>query len=213
MALSNKNLFLALAALAAVVLLSSCAPYQARRTPLKYHAVGTASWYGPGFHGRKTSSGERFDQQELTAAHRTLPFGSTIKVTNIDNGKTVVVRVNDRGPFIRGRIIDLSKAAAHHIGMLGTGTARVELASLDHRAKEKKGIEAESSDEEAKPAPSKRNGKKWKFAPPPPPEDTQPSRPRNSVFDPAPTPGYEDLQDIRKDVQDKTGMPSEQDRF
>lgn len=212
MALSNKNLFWAMALFAAALLLSSCAPYQARRTPLKYHAVGTASWYGPGFHGRRTSSGERFDQQELTAAHRTLPFGSTIRVTNIDNGKSVVVRINDRGPFIRGRIIDLSRGAAQRIGMMGAGTARVELASLASGTR--KEVAADADDDEAKgKAHPKRGSKRWKFAPPSPPEEAPSRAPRQSVFDPEPTPGYEDLQEIRQDIQDKTGIPTEQDRF
>lgn len=212
MALSNKNLFWAMALFAVALVLSSCAPYQARRTPLKYHAVGTASWYGPGFHGRRTSSGERFDQQGLSAAHRTLPFGSTIRVTNIDNGKSVVVRINDRGPFIRGRIIDLSRGAAQRIGMMGAGTARVELASLASGTKKEVAADAAGDEEKGKAHP-KRGSKRWKFAPPPPPEEA-PSRPaRQSVFDPEPTPGYEDLQEIRQDIQDKTGIPTEQDRF
>nr|WP_244645664.1 septal ring lytic transglycosylase RlpA family protein [Salinarimonas ramus] len=86
-----------------------------------------ASWYGPGFHGRKTANGERFDQNDLTAAHKTLPFGTQVRVTNVANGKSVVVRINDRGPFVRGREIDLSKGAAAAVGMLGSGVAQVRL--------------------------------------------------------------------------------------
>ena len=78
---------------------------------------GVASWYGPGFHGRKTASGERFNQNAFTAAHRTLPFGTLVRVTH--KGRSVTVRINDRGPFIRGRSIDLSKAAARAIGCPG----------------------------------------------------------------------------------------------
>jgi rare lipoprotein A len=85
-----------------------------------------ASWYGPGFHGRKTASGERFNTGALTAAHKTFPFGTRIRVVNVHTGRSVVVRINDRGPFIRGRVIDLSKAAARAIGM--DGLARVRLA-------------------------------------------------------------------------------------
>ena len=85
-----------------------------------------ASWYGPGFHGRKTASGERFNTGALTAAHKTLPFGTRVRVVNVHTGRSVVVRINDRGPFIRGRVIDLSKAAARAIGM--DGVARVKLA-------------------------------------------------------------------------------------
>ncbi|HUW41933.1 MAG TPA: septal ring lytic transglycosylase RlpA family protein [Rectinemataceae bacterium] len=86
---------------------------------------GTASWYGPEFAGRVTSSGEIYDPNKLTAAHRSLPFGTLVLVRNLDNGSSVVVRIDDRGPFARGRVIDLSKAAARLIGMIPTGTARV----------------------------------------------------------------------------------------
>jgi len=89
------------------------------------HFTGTASFYGPGFHGKKTASGERFDMYGLSAAHRTLPFGTVLRVTNLANGKTVEVRVNDRGPFKRGRVLDLSVGAARRLDMVGTGTARV----------------------------------------------------------------------------------------
>ncbi len=88
---------------------------------------GYASWYGGKFHGRLTSNGEVFDTNEMTAAHKTLPFGSLVKVTNLDNGMSTVVRINDRGPFIEGRVIDLSRAAADEIGMVGIGIARVTL--------------------------------------------------------------------------------------
>lgn len=86
---------------------------------------GIASWYGPGFHGRRTASGETFNTHALTAAHRSLPFGTRVTVTNRATGRSVVVRVNDRGPFAHGRVIDLSQAAARAIGI--TGTAPVSL--------------------------------------------------------------------------------------
>jgi rare lipoprotein A len=88
-----------------------------------------ASWYGDPYHGRPTASGERFDQDSLTAAHRTLPFGTVARVTNLDNGRSVDVMINDRGPFIAGRIVDLSRAAASAIGALGPGVvpARLEV--------------------------------------------------------------------------------------
>lgn len=89
--------------------------------------VGEASWYGPGFQGRKTANGERFNTHEMTAAHKTLPFNTLIKVTNLHNEETVVVRINDRGPYIRGRIIDLSKAAKEEIGMGGLAQVRLEV--------------------------------------------------------------------------------------
>jgi len=94
--------------------------------------TGVASWYGPGFDGKTTASGERFNQNHLTAAHRTLPFGSVVRVTNLHNGRSVEVRINDRGPFVRGRVIDLSKAAAREIGLVerGIGTVEVRVLSL-----------------------------------------------------------------------------------
>lgn len=91
---------------------------------------GRASWYGPGFHGRSTANGERFNQGALTAAHKSLPFGTKLRVTNKRNGKTVVVRVNDRGPFVRGRFLDLSKGAATRIGMISTGSGSVCIARI-----------------------------------------------------------------------------------
>ncbi|HEX2251945.1 MAG TPA: septal ring lytic transglycosylase RlpA family protein [Thermoanaerobaculia bacterium] len=91
---------------------------------------GVASWYGEPFHGRFTASGEVYDMHQLTAAHRTLPFQTLVEVTNLDNGRRVTVRVTDRGPFVRGRVIDLSRAAAAEIGMIGPGIAQVELRVL-----------------------------------------------------------------------------------
>jgi peptidoglycan lytic transglycosylase len=91
---------------------------------------GMASWYGSKFDGRRTANGERYDMHQLTAAHPTLPFGTLVQVTNVENGRQVVVRINDRGPFGRRRVIDLSYAAARELRMVGPGTARVELAVL-----------------------------------------------------------------------------------
>jgi len=88
---------------------------------------GVASWYGPGFQGRKTANGERFNTHEMTAAHKTLPFNTLVKVTNINNGVSTVVRINDRGPFIRGRIIDLSNAAKNEIQMGGLAQVVIEI--------------------------------------------------------------------------------------
>jgi rare lipoprotein A len=89
---------------------------------------GQASWYGPGFHGRRTASGERFDTNAMTAAHRTLPFGSRVRVVNKRTGDSVVVRINDRGPYAKGRVIDLSRASAEALGISGVGM--VELSVL-----------------------------------------------------------------------------------
>jgi rare lipoprotein A len=88
---------------------------------------GPASWYGGKFHGRRTANGERFDMNELTAAHRSLPFGTRVRVTNERNGRSVVVRINDRGPFVGNRIIDLSRGAAAAVGMVSTGVAPVRV--------------------------------------------------------------------------------------
>lgn len=88
---------------------------------------GRASWYGPKFHGRLTANGEEFDMNLMTAAHRTLPFNTLVWVRNLDNGKTAMVRINDRGPFVNNRILDLSRRAAQKLGVVGPGTANVEL--------------------------------------------------------------------------------------
>jgi rare lipoprotein A len=97
------------------------------RPEAMFEQVGVASWYGPGFHGRLTASGEPFDQNDLTAAHRNLPLGSEVKVTNLENGRSITVQINDRGPYVKGRVIDLSKAAARRLGMAGDGLAKVRI--------------------------------------------------------------------------------------
>ena len=89
--------------------------------------VGVASWYGRDFDGRRTASGDVFDRQTFSAAHRTLPLGTRARVTNLANGRSVIVRINDRGPFVRGRTLDVSYAAARALGMLDRGTARVRV--------------------------------------------------------------------------------------
>ena len=110
---------------AALLLAAGCASAPAGRPGSSER--GIASWYGPGFHGRQTANGEVYDQNAMTAAHKSLPFDTVVQVRNRDNGRRVRVRINDRGPFVRGRIIDLSRAAAEAIGMVGPGTARVEV--------------------------------------------------------------------------------------
>jgi rare lipoprotein A len=92
-----------------------------------YRETGVASWYGPGFHGKATANGERFDEHAISAAHRTLPLPSHVEVSNLDNGRTLVVRVNDRGPFAHDRILDLSRRAAQLLGFETRGTARVRV--------------------------------------------------------------------------------------
>ena len=88
---------------------------------------GNASWYGRSFHGKRTASGESYDMHEFTGAHRNLPFGTMVKVKNLRNGKEILVRVNDRGPFVKSRIIDVSRAAATALGIINRGTARVSI--------------------------------------------------------------------------------------
>ena len=97
------------------------------------HALrGEASWYGPGFHGKKTASGDIYNQNKLTAAHKTLPLGTKARVTNLDNGSRVEVEINDRGPFVQGRIIDLSRAAAGVLGFVESGTVPVTIQVIAH---------------------------------------------------------------------------------
>jgi len=95
--------------------------------PVGHVERGYASWYGPGFHGNKTASGEVYDSRQFTAAHRTLPLNAVVQVRSLTNGRQVTVRINDRGPFVKGRIIDLSLAAAQALAMTGPGTDQVEL--------------------------------------------------------------------------------------
>ena len=99
----------------------------------KVDQVGNASWYGPGFDGKETASGETYDQNELTAAHRTLPLGTEAVVTNLETGKSVKVTINDRGPYAKGRKIDLSRAAARQIGMTKKGVAKVKIETRRRR--------------------------------------------------------------------------------
>ena len=114
--------------------LAGCGIFARSTPPIEDRAgatqVGVASWYGPGFHGKRTSSGEIYDQYDLTAAHQTLPLGTRVAVTNLQTGTAVEVRINDRGPFVKGRSIDLSYAAARSLGMLGPGTVPVRIEVL-----------------------------------------------------------------------------------
>jgi len=97
---------------------------------LSYDQVGIASWYGPGFHGKHTASGEIYDMYAMTAAHKTLPFNTIVRVVDLETGRWVIVRINDRGPFVPGRVIDLSYAAAEELGIVERGIARVGLKVL-----------------------------------------------------------------------------------
>lgn len=106
--------------------IQACAPHNTI-VGGRWVETGYASWYGPGFHGKRTASGEVYNMYAMTAAHRRLPFGTIIRVTNLDNGRSVKVRINDRGPFKKGRILDLSYEAARRLGMLRTGVAHVRI--------------------------------------------------------------------------------------
>jgi rare lipoprotein A len=119
-----------LGACALLSLLAGCASNDII-DPRGYDQTGVASYYGAKHHGKRTASGEAFNQHSLTAAHRQLPFGTRVKVTNLKNDKSCVVRINDRGPHTRGRLIDVSREAAERLGMLGSGTARVRIQALD----------------------------------------------------------------------------------
>lgn len=120
-------------ALPAAFLLSGCSDGSAKtnKEPA-FQQTGKASWYGPGFHGKKTANGEVYNQNELTAAHRTLPLGTDVEVTNVKNGRSVAVEINDRGPYVGGRVIDLSRAAAIQLGIKekGLATIKIEAESL-----------------------------------------------------------------------------------
>jgi rare lipoprotein A len=101
--------------------------------------VGVASYYGAGFHRMRTASGERFDMQRMTAAHRTLPFGTRVRITNLRNGRSAIVHINDRGPFVKGRMVDVSYAAARRLRMLRTGAETVRLEVLGSLAQRPSG--------------------------------------------------------------------------
>ena len=103
--------------------------------PVGFVERGVASWYGPGFHGNKTANGERYDMHQLTAAHRTLPLGSIAMVRSMSTGRQVTVRLNDRGPFARGRVLDLSLAGAQALGMTGAGTDQIELRVVGYQGR------------------------------------------------------------------------------
>ncbi|MBQ7248746.1 MAG: septal ring lytic transglycosylase RlpA family protein [Deltaproteobacteria bacterium] len=108
--------------------------YIPQRSAEGFQQVGWASWYGKHFHGRRTSSGEKYDMHKLTGAHKTLPMGTYVKVRRLDNGREVVVRINDRGPFKKGRVIDVSYAAAKQLDMFRKGVVRVRVEALNHSA-------------------------------------------------------------------------------
>lgn len=122
-----RNSILSVICLISILLLQGCASMHADASTNHYQAQGTASWYGKKFHKKRTASGERFDMNKMTAAHRTLPLSSYALVTNLKNGRQVAVKINDRGPFVHHRLIDLSYAAAKRLGFAGQGTAKVSV--------------------------------------------------------------------------------------
>lgn len=132
MSKSKDRFFITLIAL---MLVGTAAINKANAAPVQevsnFKQVGKASWYGAGFHGRKTSNGERFNMNALTAAHRSLPLPSYVRVTNLANNRSIIVRVNDRGPFHGNRVMDLSKGAAQQLGFLSAGSANIRIESLD----------------------------------------------------------------------------------
>jgi rare lipoprotein A len=131
----RRSALAALGLLGIIAAIAACAEKRGPTVPAvsaepAKRIVGLASWYGQRHHGRSTASGERYDMHRLTAAHRTLPFGTRLRVTSVENGRSVVVRVNDRGPHVAGRLLDLSYAAAKTLEMVGDGVARVEVIVL-----------------------------------------------------------------------------------
>lgn len=116
-----------------ILLVASCGVLPRKPSPgtLAMVGEGRASWYGPDFHGKRTANGETYNMNRLTAAHRTLPFNTRVRVDNLENGQSVIVRINDRGPYIGNRIIDLSREAATQLGMIRNGTANVRLYLLE----------------------------------------------------------------------------------
>ena len=149
-----------------------------------YRETGMASWYGPGFHGRRTANGEAYNQHAMTAAHRTLPMPSVVRVTNLSNGKSVVLRVNDRGPFAQNRIIDVSRAAADKLDMVRAGVAsvRVEILPEESRRVKQVALNGGSVSEQlaamqAAPAPAPRIAVAAAAPPAPPPPPAPAARP------------------------------------
>lgn len=138
---TSRLLLLLLFVLLVTTWLSGCSGWSPVRPayppgyPLGFVERGSASWYGPGFHGNRTANGEVYDMHKLTAAHRTLPLGSVAVVRSLTTGRQVTVRINDRGPFVRGRILDLSLAGAQAMGMVGPGTDEIELRVISYQGR------------------------------------------------------------------------------
>jgi rare lipoprotein A len=128
---------------AAILMIVSCAP-RVKRVRGKFLGYAVASWYGPKFHGKLTASGEQYDMNSMTCAHKRLPFGTRLKLVNAENGKSAVVVVNDRGPFVRGRSLDLSRAAAEQLAMIGPGTSKLKVYYVGRDMRYKKYLHGKS---------------------------------------------------------------------
>ncbi len=128
--LKRAGLVVMIAGVVVAAFLAACGPREVNHGKPPFEQVGMASYYARSLHGRQTASGERYNENALTAAHPRLPFGTRLKVTNLKNGRSVEVRVNDRGPFVKRRVIDLSYAAARKLEMLQDGVVRVEIRIL-----------------------------------------------------------------------------------
>lgn len=150
-----------------------------RKDPGDLLQKGIASWYGHPYHGRKTSNGETYDMNTMTAAHKTIPFDTVVKVVDVDSGKHVFVRINDRGPFIRGRVIDLSRAAARKLGIFEKGTTQVRLYLAEARDLRKQGGKGKSK---SKPKTARRNETKTPPAKPKPRSKPKPVEPAEPVI-------------------------------
>ena len=174
----SASLHLLLALIAIALFFTACGRKRARiaKPPrIGKTQSGIASWYGPPYHGRRSANGEVYDMEKLTAAHRTFAFDTWVRVRNLDNGKEIDVRITDRGPFVRGRVIDLSKAAARNIDMIGPGIAKVKLKVIDPRD----AIVPESYSRAAlsEPKPSPGESKSSAGEPKPPANESQRSLP------------------------------------
>ena len=154
MAARSISAHLLLVLVIAAAMFSACGRKRARvaKPPrIGTSETGLASWYGPPYHGRRSANGEVYDMEKFTAAHRTFAFDTWVRVRNLDNGKEIDVRITDRGPFVRGRIIDLSKAAARNIDMIGPGIAKVRLKVIDPRDAITPATQRATSSSEPKP--------------------------------------------------------------
>lgn len=170
-----------------------------------YAERGLASWYGPNFHEKRTSSGEPYDMYKMTAAHKTLPLPTYLRVTNLENNRSVVVRVNDRGPFKKGRIIDLSYVAAAKLGIVGDGTATVEIHALDPAGSAVAKAEPAAVTTAAAPRPTLQPEK---LPAPPPAETTTPETPGNNNAAAATTEATAAPGAISRSVRDRVQPPA-----